>query len=117
MTRLFLEDTPTRRIFDLTYLLEKHGGMVVIGRKGGKPDICLGDGDSKSIVLKHNLRTVSREHAILTLDRHKDIYLQDYNSRRGTKVNGKQITEATRLRGGDRIYFGIYGALPISEEI
>ena len=108
MTRFFLEETQTDRIFDLTNLLEKHGGEVIVGRKEGKPDICLGNGDLEGLIPKHNLRTVSREHAILTYDEHQKIYLQDNNSRNGTKVNGKPIDEATLLRNGDEIYFGSY---------
>lgn len=115
MTRFFLEEEPTGKIFDLTYLLEKHGGRVVIGRKEGKPDICLGNGDLEDIP-KHNLRTVSREHAILTYDKRQGIYLKDYGSRNGTKVNGKPIAEATLLKNGDKISFGIYEPLTFREE-
>ena len=45
---------------------------------------------------------ISREHAIITFDT-KNYYIADLRSRNGTFVNGRSVTEKTKLANGDLI--------------
>lgn len=63
----------------------------------------LGRSRTSSVRLEHE--SVSRSHALLTLNKGEAI-VKDLNSSNGTYVGGKRISRETRLQNGDRIQIG-----------
>ena len=84
---LMLKDKPVHRF--IVY----PGKPVVIGRTH-EADVML---DNPSI---------SREHAVVEVDKKGHGYLTDKGSTNGTTVNGKKITERTRITDEDKIKVG-----------
>ena len=67
-----------------------------------KPVLSIGRAPSNDVVINHG--TVSGQHATLEY-RDQAFYLVDQRSANGTLLNGERITDAARLRHGDRIKF------------
>jgi pSer/pThr/pTyr-binding forkhead associated (FHA) protein len=63
----------------------------------------LGRSRTSTVRLEHE--SVSRSHALLTLDRGQAI-VKDLNSSNGTFVGGKRVLTETRLSNGDRVQLG-----------
>lgn len=63
----------------------------------------MGRGDNADVVLRGD--TISRNHALLTLDAEGFVKLSDLGSRNGTFVNGV-AAQTEMLRDGDRVAFG-----------
>jgi uncharacterized RDD family membrane protein YckC len=63
----------------------------------------LGRSRTSTVRLEHD--SVSRSHALLTLNQGEAI-LKDLNSSNGTFVGGKRISRETRLQSGDRVQLG-----------
>ena len=63
----------------------------------------LGRSRTSTVRLKHE--SVSRSHALLTLN-HGEAIVTDLNSSNGTYVGGKRISRETRLQSGDRVQLG-----------
>lgn len=68
-------------------------GEYLVGRKS-ECDFCI----------PH--RTVSRQHAKISVDAKNRITLIDLDSHNGTFVNGRRLTEPIELKGEDRVVFG-----------
>lgn len=66
--------------------------------------IAVGRRDSNTIQIDDP--SVSGSHAVLTRREDGDYTLEDLGSTNGTRLNGKHVERATRLRGGDRVRFG-----------
>jgi adenylate cyclase len=49
---------------------------------------------------------VSRRHALIQAQRENEFWLVDFGSRNGTYLNGRRITQPTRLQPGDRLQIG-----------
>ena len=64
----------------------------------------IGRGRGCDIIL--NLSSVSRSHATLIRDSDGVWRYNDLNSRNGSLINGVQITEPTRIKGGDQLTIG-----------
>lgn len=65
--------------------------------------IVVGRGDSAD--MKINSAEMSREHCRLIADG-DHVLVEDLNSSNGTFVNGRPISEQTRMQPGDRVSFG-----------
>jgi uncharacterized RDD family membrane protein YckC len=63
----------------------------------------LGRSRTSTVRLEHE--SVSRSHALLTLNKGEAI-VKDLNSSNGTYVGGKRISKETRLQSGDRVQLG-----------
>ena len=63
----------------------------------------LGRSRTSTVRLEHE--SVSRSHALLTLNQGEAI-VKDLNSSNGTYVGGKRISRETRLQNGDRVQLG-----------
>ncbi|MGZ6970772.1 MAG: FHA domain-containing protein, partial [Thermoanaerobaculia bacterium] len=63
----------------------------------------LGRSRTSTIRLEHE--SVSRSHALLTLNQGEAV-VKDLNSSNGTYVRGKRITRETRLQNGDHVQLG-----------
>jgi uncharacterized RDD family membrane protein YckC len=63
----------------------------------------LGRSRTSTIRLEHE--SVSRSHALLTLNQGEAV-VKDLNSSNGTYVRGKRISRETRLQNGDRVQLG-----------
>ncbi len=50
--------------------------------------------------------SVSKEHAVISIDRNRECTIQDLASTNGTFVNGKRISDPTTLHDGDSIKLG-----------
>ncbi|MCA9085027.1 MAG: FHA domain-containing protein, partial [Planctomycetaceae bacterium] len=61
----------------------------------------LGRHESCDVVI--DVPQVSRSHAIITRDQDDQYFVEDLQSRNGTKVNDRKISERTRLYDGDRL--------------
>lgn len=66
--------------------------------------IRIGKADSNDFVVKEN--TVSRQHAVLTITDAGEYYIRDLNSTNGTYIDGKRISEQTRLVTGNVLRLG-----------
>lgn len=66
--------------------------------------IAIGRRDSNTIQIDDP--SVSGSHAVLTRREDGDYTLEDLGSTNGTRLNGKHLERATRLRSGDRVRFG-----------
>ncbi|MBS0659157.1 MAG: FHA domain-containing protein [Verrucomicrobia bacterium] len=66
--------------------------------------IAVGRRDSNTIQIDDP--SVSGSHAVLTRRDDGDFTLEDLGSTNGTRLNGKHLERATRLRSGDRVRFG-----------
>jgi sigma-B regulation protein RsbU (phosphoserine phosphatase) len=51
-------------------------------------------------------RTVSRQHAKITVDSNNRIIVTDLGSHNGTFVNGRRLTSPVELNSGDKVLFG-----------
>ncbi len=52
---------------------------------------------------------VSRRHATIHTQGEREFWLVDLGSRNGTYLNGRRVSQPTRLRDGDRIQLGPFG--------
>ncbi len=66
--------------------------------------IAIGRRDSNTIQIDDP--SVSGSHAVLTRREDGDFTLEDLGSTNGTRINGRHVERATRLRNGDAIRFG-----------
>ena len=66
--------------------------------------IRIGKSDNNEYVVKEN--TVSRQHAVLTITDAGEYYIRDLNSTNGTYIDGKRISEQTRLVAGNVLRLG-----------
>jgi hypothetical protein len=64
--------------------------------------ITIGRKDDNDIVLDDDKGTLSRHHCGLLSDQ-RNVWIDDYSSLNGTKVNGQPIKGSTLLKDGDRI--------------
>lgn len=81
-------------------------GSVWVERTDGPPQqidgsCSLGRSSSNQIVLPDD--KVSRRHALIHVQEEDEFWLVDLGSRNGTYVNGRRITQPTRLRDRDHI--------------
>ena len=67
-------------------------------------EVTVGRGAGCGVVLDEDT-FVSQVHARL-FRRGRETYVEDLGSTNGTRVNGEQITEVTRLHRGDQVQFG-----------
>lgn len=80
----------------------------VLSVEGREIDLSDGEatlGRSRTSTVRLEHESVSRSHALLTLNRGEAI-VKDLNSSNGTYVGGKRISRETRLQNGDRIQVG-----------
>ncbi len=94
------EDTPA------TALVSRTGapGYLHIADAGGQRTYTLGHGTtslgrsgSNDIVLSDD--TVSANHLVIKLERHGGVLVSDLNSSNGTRLNGKDVVQATMVPG------------------
>lgn len=62
-------------------------------------------GRGETADMRINSAEISREHCRLTAEG-SEVVAEDLGSSNGTFVNGRPITEATRMKQGDRVTFG-----------
>lgn len=80
----------------------------VLSVEGREIDLLDGEatlGRSRTSTVRLEHESVSRSHALLTLNRGEAI-VKDLNSSNGTYVGGKRISREIRLQSGDRIQLG-----------
>jgi uncharacterized RDD family membrane protein YckC len=80
----------------------------VLSAEGREIDLLDGEatlGRSRTSTVRLEHESVSRSHALLTLNRGEAI-VKDLNSSNGTYVGGKRISRETRLQSGDRVQLG-----------
>jgi uncharacterized RDD family membrane protein YckC len=80
----------------------------VLSVEGREIDLSDGEatlGRSRTSTVRLEHESVSRSHALLTLNSGEAI-VKDLNSSNGTYVGGKRISRETRLQSGDRIQIG-----------
>ncbi|MEO8585187.1 MAG: RDD family protein [Acidobacteriota bacterium] len=80
----------------------------VLSVEGREIDLSDGEatlGRSRTSTVRLEHESVSRSHALLTLNKGEAV-VKDLNSSNGTYVGGKRISRETRLQGGDRIQIG-----------
>ncbi len=80
----------------------------VLSAEGREIDLLDGEatlGRSRTSTVRLEHESVSRSHALLTLNQGEAI-LKDLNSSNGTYVGGKRISREARLQSGDRIQLG-----------
>ena len=80
----------------------------VLSVEGREIDLSDGEatlGRSRTSTVRIEHESVSRSHALLTLNKGEAI-VKDLNSSNGTYVGGKRISRETRLQSGDRIQIG-----------
>lgn len=80
----------------------------VLSVEGREIDLSDGEatlGRSRTSTVRLEHESVSRSHALLTLNKGEAI-VKDLNSSNGTYVGGKRISRETRLQNGDRIQIG-----------
>lgn len=80
----------------------------VLSAEGREVDLLDGEatlGRSRTSTVRLEHESVSRSHALLTLN-HGEAIVKDLNSSNGTYVAGKRISRETRLQNGDRIQLG-----------
>jgi uncharacterized RDD family membrane protein YckC len=80
----------------------------VLSVEGREIDLSDGEatlGRSRTSTVRLEHESVSRSHALLTLNKGEAI-VKDLNSSNGTYVGGKRISRETRLQTGDRIQIG-----------
>lgn len=70
----------------------------------GKLPVMIGRSNEADIALPD--KKVSRKHAVLSGNSSDSIFIEDMNSRTGTRVNGIQVSSKTRLAPGDVIQIG-----------
>jgi adenylate cyclase len=80
--------------------LEDQGGKVIPAASG----CSMGRAPTNTVVIADT--KVSRNHAVIHPQGTHDYMLVDLGSRNGTLVNGRRVTQPTRLRDGDRIKLG-----------
>ncbi len=81
------------------YVLSAEGREIVLL----DGEATLGRSRTSTVRLEHE--SVSRSHALLTLNRGEAV-VKDLNSSNGTYVGGKRISRETRLQSGDRVQLG-----------
>ena len=80
----------------------------VLSAEGREIDLLDGEatlGRSRTSTVRLEHESVSRSHALLTLN-HGEAIVKDLNSSNGTYVGGKRISRETRLQSGDRVQLG-----------
>ncbi|MCM3875571.1 MAG: RDD family protein [Thermoanaerobaculia bacterium] len=80
----------------------------VLSVEGREIDLSDGEatlGRSRTSTVRLEHESVSRSHALLTLNKGEAI-VKDLNSSNGTYVGGKRISRETRLQSGDRVQIG-----------
>jgi uncharacterized RDD family membrane protein YckC len=80
----------------------------VLSAEGREIDLLDGEatlGRSRTSTVRLEHESVSRSHALLTLN-HGEAIVTDLNSSNGTYVGGKRISRETRLQSGDRVQLG-----------
>jgi uncharacterized RDD family membrane protein YckC len=80
----------------------------VLSVEGHEIDLADGEatlGRSRTSTVRLEHESVSRSHALLTLNQGEAI-VKDLNSSNGTYVGGKRISRETRLQSGDRVQIG-----------
>lgn len=80
----------------------------VLSAEGREIDLLDGEatlGRSRTSTVRLEHESVSRSHALLTLNNGEAI-VKDLNSSNGTYVGGKRIARETRLQSGDRVQLG-----------
>jgi uncharacterized RDD family membrane protein YckC len=80
----------------------------VLSVEGHEIDLSDGEatlGRSRTSTVRLEHESVSRSHALLTLNQGEAI-VKDLNSSNGTYVGGKRISRETRLQSGDRVQIG-----------
>ena len=80
----------------------------VLSVEGREIDLSDGEatlGRSRTSTVRLEHESVSRSHALLTLNKGEAI-VKDLNSSNGTYVGGKRISRETKLQSGDRIQIG-----------
>ncbi len=80
----------------------------VLSAEGREIDLLDGEatlGRSRTSTVRLEHESVSRSHALLTLNRGEAV-VKDLNSSNGTYVGGKRISRETRLQNGDRVQLG-----------
>jgi len=80
----------------------------VLSVEGHEIDLSDGEatlGRSRTSTVRLEHESVSRSHALLTLNNGEAI-VKDLNSSNGTYVGGKRISRETRLQSGDRVQIG-----------
>ncbi len=80
----------------------------VLSAEGREIDLLDGEatlGRSRTSTVRLEHESVSRSHALLTLNQGEAI-VKDLNSSNGTYVGGKRISRETRLQSGDRVQLG-----------
>lgn len=80
----------------------------VLSVEGHEIDLSDGEatlGRSRTSTVRLEHESVSRSHALLTLNKGEAI-VKDLNSSNGTYVSGKRISRETRLQSGDRVQIG-----------
>ncbi len=95
--RLVLRDAATGQMWELGE------GRLVIGRKDALAQPSLEPGDTPVML---DDRLVSRRHAVIHQAVGNVFCVTDAESRDGTYVNEREITEATPIQEGDRLRFG-----------
>ncbi len=70
----------------------------------GKLPVMIGRSNEADIALPD--KKVSRKHAVLSGNNSDSIFIEDMNSRTGTRVNGIPVSSKTRLAPGDVIQIG-----------
>ena len=91
---------------------ERHKSCIIIGGDQigkifhlSKQSNVIGRAEDADINLDSS--TVSRKHAVISMDRENRVFIKDLNSSNGTYVNGRRITESD-LNEGDIFSIGIY---------
>jgi uncharacterized RDD family membrane protein YckC len=80
----------------------------VLSAEGREIDLLDGEatlGRSRTSTVRLEHESVSRSHALLTLNQGEAV-VKDLNSSNGTYVGGKRISRETRLQSGDRVQLG-----------
>jgi uncharacterized RDD family membrane protein YckC len=80
----------------------------VLSAEGHEIDLLDGEatlGRSRTSTVRLEHESVSRSHALLTLN-HGEAIVKDLKSSNGTYVGGKRISHETRLQSGDRVQLG-----------
>ena len=71
--------------------------------------VVAGRGNDSDVLLRH--ASVSKQHAAFLLDQVGAVSLRDLDSKNGTFVNGKRITDRVEIASGDELRFGRVSAL------
>lgn len=69
--------------------------------------VTVGRSDDNDIIIKEERGWLSRWHCGFISDQH-NVWIDDYKSHNGTRVNGVDIVESTMLKSGDDIEIGPY---------